>query len=143
MVGSNFKKQSPACIPILGRATQTALHREACTELPGRTAFLPSAPALIKEFLKSYLTNKTEAFSVHQSCPAVVPVNIFTNQSEQLHSDQSRKCLFNQSTACIWSPQTNQGPEAGTSVHEDTFPLALQPAFPFHPRQKTAFPQLC
>ena len=115
---------------------QTSFQGEVCTEPPTRlctelhacTVFLPSEAILIKKFLESYLTNGTEAFPIQLELCSYIPINIFTNQSEEFHSNQSGKCPFHHlnfkdlgfSSAWGW---TDQGPGSETSVYISQLPF--------------------
>ena len=55
------------------------------------------------------LTSKTEAFPIQNwSCAPISPISIFTNQSDQLHSDQSGQSLWTNQTARIWNPYLHE-----------------------------------
>lgn len=72
---------------------QAMLQGEACTELPvsctemlASTVFLPAESTLIKELLESYFSQYEWDFPF-QSEQSYFLISIFTDQSEQLHSD--------------------------------------------------------
>lgn len=67
-----------------------------CTELPTCTVFLTSEPALTQEFLELYFEQWDWDYPHPNRAASYIPINIFTNQAEQLHYDQSEQCLLYQ-----------------------------------------------
>lgn len=72
----------------------TALHREACAELPACTLFLPPEPALMKVSRNSIQPVGLRLSQANQSCTAV------TNQSGYFNQDSA---LWANQTTRIWS----------------------------------------
>ena len=79
---NHIKEQSLAATSAWGPLTQTALHREACTEAPACTSvFLPSEP-LWRSSWNLISNNRIEVFPIQLDLPS-------SDQTEWLYSDQS------------------------------------------------------
>lgn len=127
-------KPSRATISLQRPLTQTAFKENAalsylasCTELPFCTvsAIWASCYRGVPGIRFQPIELRLSLFN------QLYPISIFTNHSEWLHSDQSGKCLLDQSnfkdleSSFAWG-LTSQGPGLGTYVHISQLPSGSQ-----------------
>ena len=101
-IKNQMNKQQPQqkqILPVISTERpliQTTLQGEGCIKVPAScteqlvcTVFLPPETTAIKEFLEQDFNPFTKAFPIQSELCTYIPINIFTDQSERLHSHQS------------------------------------------------------